>query len=107
MPDQLTQLDALLRRGCPAYYARLRPGASDAALAAAEAELGVTLPAAFKAFYRWHDGQEANCYMPWLENLTLLPLDAAVRANRTLTKLLQADELTGSNWWDSRWLPFL
>ena len=35
-----------------------RPGASEAALDAAEAQLGVSLPPAFRALYRVHDGQE-------------------------------------------------
>ena len=35
-----------------------RPGASEADLDAAEAELGVSLPPAFRALYRVHDGQE-------------------------------------------------
>ena len=35
-----------------------RPGASEADLDAAEAELGATLPPAFRALYRCHDGQE-------------------------------------------------
>lgn len=35
-----------------------RPGASEADLDAAEGELGVSLPPAFRALYRAHDGQE-------------------------------------------------
>jgi len=35
-----------------------RPGASEADLDAAEAQLGVSLPPAFRALYRVHDGQE-------------------------------------------------
>jgi SMI1 / KNR4 family (SUKH-1) len=35
-----------------------RPGASEAQLDAAEAALGVALPAAVRAMYRVHDGQE-------------------------------------------------
>ena len=39
---------------CP----RGRPGATEAELDAAGRELGVTLPPAFRALYRCHDGQE-------------------------------------------------
>lgn len=107
MPEPLAQFDALLRAGRPAFYARLRPGASDEALASAEAALGAPLPPAFRAFYRWRDVQGPGFYTPWLENLTVLPLRAGVQASQTLTGLLQAGAFDLANWWHPRWLPSL
>lgn len=51
------RIHAWLDANAPAGYGRLRPGAGAGAIRAAEAALGVKLPAAVRASYRVHDGQ--------------------------------------------------
>jgi cell wall assembly regulator SMI1 len=47
-----------LAANAPAVLASLRPGATEQAVRAAEADLGLRLPADVKACYRIHDGQD-------------------------------------------------
>lgn len=51
------RIHAWLDENAPAGYGRLRPGADAGAVQAAEAALGLKLPADVRASYRVHDGQ--------------------------------------------------
>lgn len=62
------------------FVAKLRAGASEAALDAAEAKLGAPLGEALRALYRWHDGQAwAEQKEPFFETLFFLDLKEALR----------------------------
>lgn len=54
------QIESTLAARHPALVADLRPGASDAELDDAQARLGVVFPAAFREFYKVHDGQTGS-----------------------------------------------
>jgi len=107
MASTLDQLDDMLQRARPGFYARLQPGVSDQQLAEFEQELGVTLPEAFKAFYRWRNGQAIDHYESWQNNQTVMGLAEIRAAHRVLNELLDAGEFEGANWWDAGWVPFL
>src|SRR4051794_35191512 len=53
----IARLDRWLRHNRPRYYRLLRPGGSAARLDDLERAVGVALPPAFRALYRWRDGQ--------------------------------------------------
>lgn len=54
------RIEAWLQAHAPASAALLRPPAGDADIAAAEAAMGVELPATLAAWYRIHDGVDEN-----------------------------------------------
>jgi cell wall assembly regulator SMI1 len=61
----------------------LLPGASDAALAAAQQHFGVPLLPALEALYRWHDGQSGEVE-PFFEHMFFLSLAEACRLRSAL-----------------------
>jgi cell wall assembly regulator SMI1 len=65
------------------FVATLRPGASQAALRAAEGEFGVPLSPSLEALYRWHDGQAADVE-PLFEHMFFLDLEQACRLRPVL-----------------------
>ena len=73
---------------------RLRPGASEAALAEAEAAIGVTLPADLRAWYRLHDGEaHAPGRVEWLPaGGRLLPLAVVAERWRDEQEWASADD---------------
>lgn len=91
---------------------RLPPGASEAAIAATEATLGVTFPAEVRAFYLAHDGgppDEAVC-----GNRVLLSLAGTIRQWRTYKAAFdqgaldddgEPDEGVLPKWWVPAWIP--
>jgi cell wall assembly regulator SMI1 len=54
------RIDTWLLAFAPAYAAYLFPGVTAEALEEAEAKLGLTLPADFKASYRIHNGAQGS-----------------------------------------------
>lgn len=59
---------------------RLRPGASDEAIARAEAAMDVSFPADFRAWLTVHDGQERGTDIEWAPSCNILaPLDAMIK----------------------------
>lgn len=58
LADTLAWLDGWLLQHAPPIHAALRPGATDSQLDTLEVILGRHLPPAFRALYRWHDGQD-------------------------------------------------
>lgn len=86
LPEVLTRLDAWIAASAPEHHAGLRPGLDDAALDAAQARLGLPLPAALRTLYRWHDGGEAF-------GLWFLPLHE-LEAERASWADIAADPMT-------------
>jgi cell wall assembly regulator SMI1 len=107
MPALLDRLDRWLRRNRPAYYSRLRPGASERDLMKFERNLGRNLPAGLRALYRWHDGQEAGCSSAFQYQQMFMPLADVRRASVALNQLYFDGEFSEMNWWSTAWLPFL
>ena len=73
--EVMTRLEAALAAHVPAVA--LRPGATDAAIDALEAEIGQKLPESLRAIYRLHDGQGDRDTLPGLFfGMPWLPLEA-------------------------------
>lgn len=58
LPELLSRLDEWYAAHLPAVHATLRPGVTDADLDDFEIRNTLRLPPAFRALYRWHDGQD-------------------------------------------------
>ncbi len=108
MNPLIVRLDAYLREHRPAVYATLQPGLSDAELDAWQATLGdLPLPATFKDFYRWRNGQPRNDDAKQSLVFHYYWLDCAEATDewQGMKQMAQqnADE---PYWWNERWLPF-
>lgn len=75
-----------LDANAPAGYGRLRPGASEGEIRAAEAEMGLELPGDVVASFRIHDGQDAEPGLVGGEGWWLASLRDALEANRRWTR---------------------
>lgn len=105
-------IEAWLGKSAPHLLARLPAGAADAALARAEAELGVQLPEALQESWRRHDGTGG---VGLFDHDPLLSLAQVVERWRTMTDLLRAGAFEGLEvqagegvracWWSARWVP--
>lgn len=93
----------------------LPPGASEAAIAAAEAKLGVAFPAEVRAFYLAHDGGPKNALVLG-GRLGLLSIEAIVEQWAMWKGLLDDEELGDDDeaepergiqqrWWIPAWVP--
>ena len=107
MEDLIARLDAWLSSERPEFYAHLLPGLTDAELRDWEAALGGALPADFRAFYAWRNGQDADYFKSFFHNFSLMPAVHIVGARQVLNDLLAAGEFDLLNWWSPQWVPFL
>lgn len=57
MNDLIYRRDETLQKYRPLYYRHLQPGVDEQELLALEGELWIALLPAFKALYRWKNGQ--------------------------------------------------
>ncbi|MFV8756594.1 SMI1/KNR4 family protein [Nannocystaceae bacterium ST9] len=69
--------------GAASFVAKLRPGASEAALDAAERSFDLPLLPSLKALYRRHDGQSGEVE-PFFEHMFFVRLDEACRLRSVL-----------------------
>jgi cell wall assembly regulator SMI1 len=115
--DLLARLEAVLRKESPSLAARLRPGATDAQIAAFEKYLGFPLPETLKDIYRWHDGVDTKAsgrYDPpdMFFDYWLAPLAKVQEHHAMMRKFMQdgtyaKTDRGGDGWWDDHWIPFL
>jgi cell wall assembly regulator SMI1 len=109
------RLERWLRRNAGPLAESLRPGVTDAELAAVEARLGLALPDEVRAFYRVHDG--AGFVLAFVED-ELLSLDDAARTRASMNDLGWGRPGGPPNegravgpvkplWWSRDWLPFV
>jgi len=74
-----SRLEAWVQTNAPNMSLRLRPPATEARIAAAELELGLTFPADFRRSLLVHDGQEHDPSFDWMPGCNpLATLDAIV-----------------------------
>src|SRR5262245_51589031 len=107
MADVLIErMDRWLAANRPDYYALLQPGASDADLDAFEAQFSVKLPAAFRAIYRWRNGQEAMSSAPLQGNRSFCTLDEVASTKDMLDGMIGCD-FDDPRYWRRGWVPFL
>lgn len=102
----LVAIQSYLERERPDYVEKMMPGASTEALAAFESRFGVTMPAAFHALYRWHDGQDPWCFTGLVDNWSLMRLDDIIDGKEILDGMIGLD-FEDPAWWRRGWIPFL
>ncbi|GAB5536025.1 MAG: SMI1/KNR4 family protein [Rubricoccaceae bacterium] len=109
MPDAnstdalIARLDRWLQTHRPEYYASLQPGATDADLDVFEARYELVLPAAFRALYRWRDGQRGSKSL--VDNRMFMSLRRIASTRDMLDPMIGYDFEAG--WWRTSWVPFL
>jgi cell wall assembly regulator SMI1 len=106
MPESIERVDRWLAANRPDYYARLRPGATDAALDAFEARFALRLPVPFRASYRWRDGQEPDCTASLQNNRMFSSLGEVAETKEMLDGMIGSD-FDDPRWWRRGWVPFL
>ncbi len=104
--DFIARLDRWLSAHRPDYYRRLQPGVTDAELDRFQADFGLTLPASFRTFYRWRNGQEPGCSASLQDNFMLMPLEE-IRGTKHLLDGMIGYDFQDPNWWRREWVPFL
>lgn len=108
------RIEAWLATNAPPLFDALRPGLSNAAIARAEARMGLVLPDVIHSVYRVHDG---GSFLDFVES-EMLALESAVDTRAMMNDIGwgNAPELPNIGeshgpvkpvWWDSRWLPFV
>jgi cell wall assembly regulator SMI1 len=107
MPALLERLERWLRLYRADYYDYLRPGVPERELTALERDLGRNLPAGFRELYRWHDGQEPDCTLPFQYKQMFMPMSQVQLVWAAIGQLLDGGEFPETNWWSKSWLPFL
>lgn len=109
--EWIVRLDLWLSAERPELKARLRPGASEEDLAAAEAKLGRALPEDLRALYRWADGQGPNpnaSGMPvpaFFDNFAFLSLEGVLGAHAGNPEYFRV--LDDAIEFNPSWIPFL
>lgn len=106
MNEQLIErLDNWLRLNRPDYYLHLLPGATDSEINKVEEALGVQLPASFKAFLKWKNGQDDDT--KFLENYSLVSCNGILALWNSLNSWQEDGTFEVENWWSRYWVPFL
>jgi cell wall assembly regulator SMI1 len=102
----LDRMERWLAANRPDYLIRLQSGVTDAQLDAFEEQFGLRLPAAFRAMYRWRNGQEEGCYKSLQMNRMFSPLESVADTKELLDGLIGHD-FDRPEWWRRGWVPFL
>ena len=104
----LGKLDVLRARKRPALRRQLRRGVAPGKLDAVSVRLGVKLPPALRALYRWHDGlrdphASVEGHFGWGS------LASGLALKRTLDQMERDGFFDGPTgvWWNPSWLPVL
>ena len=88
------------------YYDLLRPGATNEQLNAFETKFALKLPPAFRALYRWRNGQDPLSSLPLQLNQTFSPLDAVAETKELLDGMI-GNDFENPKYWRRGWVPFL
>jgi cell wall assembly regulator SMI1 len=102
----IDRVDRWLVANRPDYHARLQPGVTDAALDAFEARFTLRLPEAFRAFYKWRNGQEQACSASLQGNWMFSSLEEVAQTKSLLDAMIGSD-FEDPHWWRRAWVPFL
>ncbi|MFI9341883.1 hypothetical protein ACIG0D_11520 [Streptomyces sp. NPDC052773] len=112
--DAWQRITGWLRRNAPDSYAALRPGASPAALAALEADLGVPIPIGLRVLWQLtagDDGADGWGCLPG--NRVLMPLDAVADVHRRWRETQAREDVRDAGRpederitvWKATWIP--
>ncbi len=100
------RLDRWLEANRPDYFAGLQPGVTDAQLDAFEIQFALKLPAAFRALYRWRNGQANGNNESLQMNRMFSPLESVANSKMLLDGMIGSD-FDRPEWWRRGWVPFL
>lgn len=102
MAEMLARLEARLAVIRPDYLAKLQPGLTDTEWQSAAERLGVPVPPAFEALYRWRNGNEDERF---IGNWGWMCLEEVVHVKSLLDDLWHPEEDPG--YWEHGWVPFM
>jgi len=102
----IDRVDRWLVANRPDYHACLQPGVTDATLDAFESRFVLRLPEAFRAFYKWRNGQAPSCYDSLQDNRMFSPLEEVAASKEILDGMIGSD-FDDPRWWRRGWVPFL
>lgn len=104
MAELVQRLDTWLSRHRPAFYSGLLPGLTDQEWTSFAAQLGVTIPDAFRELYQWRNGQHDD--LPTFHgNRTWISSEDIVWTKELMDSMIGHDFEPG--WWERSWVPFL
>lgn len=103
----ISRLETWLSANRPAYLKQSKKGADAQAIQKLEESVGATLPAGFKAFLAWRNGQPESSWSALDDHRVFMPISQIRSAQRTLNGLLKAGDFERANWWSTKWVPFL
>ena len=102
----IERMDAWLSANRADYRALLQPGVDDAALDGFEAKFSLTLPAAFRALYRWRNGQPDSSFDSLQDNRMFSALEDIADTKEMLDDMIGTDFEDPATW-RRGWVPFL
>ena len=106
MEELIQRLDSWLRQNRPDYYKKLLPGLTEQELTDLEKELGVELPADFKTFYRWRNGQAENQFDSLVSNFMWMNIRSVIQSLNGMNEIMAENDFH-PYWWRAKWMPFL
>lgn len=109
MEELIARFDRWLESKRPDLHRILSPGLPPAKLDAFAKKLGFALPADFRAFYAWRNGQDedGDCEGAFQNNMESVSLSQCAAHRDTLQELVDAGDVPSEEHWNARWLPFL
>lgn len=104
--ELIGRMDAWLAVRRPDYHALLQPGVDDGALDAFEAKFSLKLPEAFRALYRWRNGQPNSSFDSLQGNRMFSALEDIADTKEMLDDMIGFDFEDPATW-RRGWVPFL
>lgn len=104
--ELIGRMDAWLAAHRPDYHALLQPGVDDGALDAFEAKFSLKLPEAFRALYRWRNGQPNSSFDSLQGNRMFSALEDIADTKEMLDDMIGFDFEDPATW-RRGWVPFL
>ena len=108
MPQRplIERMDAWLAANRADYRAALQPGVGDDELDAFEARFSLKLPEAFRALYRWRNGQPNSSFDSLQDNRMFSALEDIADTKEMLDDMIGSDFEDPATW-RRGWVPFL
>ncbi|WP_281849244.1 SMI1/KNR4 family protein [Dyella sp. GSA-30] len=104
--ELISRLDQCLVTLRPDYHAGLRPGVSEADLAAFESQFSLKLPMMFRQLYQWRDGQDLQSFEALQFNRMWMTLADIAEVKDMMDGMIGYD-FEDPRYWRRGWVPFL
>lgn len=105
MAELLARLETRLAVVRPDYLADLQPGLTAAEWQSAAARLGVPVPPAFEALYRWRNGQRDGDFRRFKLNWGWMDIEDVIGTKSMYDSMIGHDFEPG--YWECGWVPFM